>query len=325
MKIVFLIGNGFDLNIGLHTSFNDFLSYYVNKESPTESIKKIKQLLKQSKDDWKDFEMEIGDITKDFSDAEEFSEAFTNISDNLRQYIEGENARVITNEKAKGLLCRDFSLPFDFLTPASKQDFTYFFSNLRQDRWEVNLISFNYTDSIEKILSYKPGMELGKNLFSQSVVLNGIDHIHGRHDGTILLGVNDISQIANESFRTNQDITELLVKPQANHAIESLIDQRCAGVINNANLIVIFGSSIGPTDNYWWDLIKKRLSQKSAKLIIFYYKKNLDISKHQYLLGSYKRKIKHIIEPNGNSDINQFIDVAINEDIFMLKDCCIPL
>ena len=30
MKVVYLIGNGFDLNLGLKTSYSDFYTYYLN-------------------------------------------------------------------------------------------------------------------------------------------------------------------------------------------------------------------------------------------------------------------------------------------------------
>lgn len=32
MNVTFLLGNGFDLNLGLSTSYKDFYSYYTKKE-----------------------------------------------------------------------------------------------------------------------------------------------------------------------------------------------------------------------------------------------------------------------------------------------------
>lgn len=39
MNVTFLLGNGFDLNLGLSTSYKDFYSYYTKKE-PNDFIAK---------------------------------------------------------------------------------------------------------------------------------------------------------------------------------------------------------------------------------------------------------------------------------------------
>lgn len=56
MNIVFLIGNGFDISLGLKTSYRDFAKYYVQKPSSHPSIEKLKKeieecLKEENKDD----------------------------------------------------------------------------------------------------------------------------------------------------------------------------------------------------------------------------------------------------------------------------------
>ena len=47
MNITYLIGNGFDLNLGLRTRYTDFYDYYLNNtESDTENISKLNALFK---------------------------------------------------------------------------------------------------------------------------------------------------------------------------------------------------------------------------------------------------------------------------------------
>ena len=36
MRILYLIGNGFDINVGLHTSYSEFLQDYLQQEPTTE-------------------------------------------------------------------------------------------------------------------------------------------------------------------------------------------------------------------------------------------------------------------------------------------------
>ena len=42
MKIVYLIGNGFDLNLGLKTSYRDFYKKYIKQKSNSEIVENFK-------------------------------------------------------------------------------------------------------------------------------------------------------------------------------------------------------------------------------------------------------------------------------------------
>ena len=84
----------------------------------------------------------------------------------------------------------------------------------------------------------------------------------------MVIGVNDISQIKNEAFHRNRDVLESIVKSECNRANRNNTDREFTNKINSANLICIFGSSIGPTDNKWWELIGERLKSE-CHLIIF--------------------------------------------------------
>lgn len=43
MTITFLIGNGFDINIGMATRYKDFYKYYVNLPSECDLIESLKE------------------------------------------------------------------------------------------------------------------------------------------------------------------------------------------------------------------------------------------------------------------------------------------
>ena len=61
----------------------------------------------------------------------------------------------------------------------------------------------------------------------------------------MVIGVNDKSQIKNEVFRDNRDILEQIVKSDCNQANRNNIGRQFTNKINSANLICIYGSSIG--------------------------------------------------------------------------------
>ena len=41
--------------------------------------------------------------------------------------------------------------------------------------------------------------------------------------------------------------------------------------IENANLIVVFGMSIGETDRQWWKLVAERLKHPNVRMIVFHH------------------------------------------------------
>lgn len=102
-------------------------------------------------------------------------------------------------------------------------------------------------------------------------VIRSIRHIHqSLSDDEVIVGVNDISQIANELFhdKTSENI---LVKPVINRLLRSLVDEECLAMISRADLFCIFGASIGETDSMWWEAIGKRLLHGKSRLIFFAY------------------------------------------------------
>jgi hypothetical protein len=134
--------------------------------------------------------------------------------------------------------------------------------------WNINIITLNYTRSLEKILENEiSNINIGRHHNGQ-VVLGNIHHIHGYTDDRTILGVNDISQVGKEEFHTNQDILDALIKPGANRALRHNVDKICESHVLSANLICIFGSSMGETDNYWWKLIGDQLRRNTRIIIL---------------------------------------------------------
>lgn len=54
MNVTLILGNGFDLNMGLLTSYSDFYKYYLQVDSP-KSTNLIKQEIGEKPRNWADF------------------------------------------------------------------------------------------------------------------------------------------------------------------------------------------------------------------------------------------------------------------------------
>ena len=67
MSIVHIFGNGFDLNLGLKTSFSDFLPHYVNIDSSSNAVLAFKASISKDIELWSDLEIELGKYCSDIN------------------------------------------------------------------------------------------------------------------------------------------------------------------------------------------------------------------------------------------------------------------
>ncbi|SDD38363.1 Bacteriophage abortive infection AbiH [Algoriphagus faecimaris] len=60
MNIVYLIGNGFDLNLVLNTKYSDFYEYYKSSKTSNPKILEIKNEISANLQNWSDLELALG-------------------------------------------------------------------------------------------------------------------------------------------------------------------------------------------------------------------------------------------------------------------------
>ena len=88
MNILFMIGNGFDKNLGLNTSYIDFYEYYVKLPSSNEVVKVFKDDLKKNNYvDWSDLELALGEYSSNFKKEEDYILLINDIIMNLKEYL----------------------------------------------------------------------------------------------------------------------------------------------------------------------------------------------------------------------------------------------
>ena len=274
---------------------------------------------------WSDLEFALGEYTKDFKSVSEFQTIYYDLYDNLADYIEQESGKLVTFENVSQLY-NDLISPENHLPSLDKniiRDYGSKWNNTSQ--WNVNIITFNYTLTIEQLLGYQnKQLSLGKNRYGHPIILNSINHIHGTVNEHMLLGVNDILQIGNESFRDNQALQNILVKPQTNKMLKELIDVRCKKIIQEANLICLFGLSLGDTDSIWWKLIGEQLKKNNT--MVLYFAKGEEIPKRRFhLMGNKEIELKEYLLSKSElsieekKNIQDKIFIGYNTKIFSLS------
>jgi hypothetical protein len=320
MNIVFIIGNGFDINLNLKTKYSDFYKHYKTIESENEVIRTLKENISADLPNWSDMEIALGKYTKKLKSSTEFEEIFDDIVNSLGDYLQNIEDSFDASKSNQQNLYSDLCYPENSLAQADINDILNFKNNWAGADWTIKIITLNYTKILEKMLdnSYS-NLEIGSHHRS-SIILDGLEHIHGYTDDRMVLGVNDTSQIENSDFHSTQEVLNALVKKQCNKSQKHTIDDKCISQINSANLICVFGSSIGDTDKYLWEVIGKRL-KKDSRLII--YTKGREINRRQghkkAIIESEMKKLflnKTNLTEQEKNDVQDYIYIGVNSEKF---------
>lgn len=243
MNITFFIGNGFDLNLGLATTYSDFVKYYntTKPDNPDNDVlKQFRKDIKDNEDKWSAAEIEMGKYTDKFDagQGEAFNECHDDFCNHLAEYLQRQQNRIDYNYNAKQIeraIQRINS--FDSSFPTQERD-AITKARLRQqgEAWEFKFISFNYTDTLDKCVQLvkSKNNSIGKHKFNGSFIehkLGVVYHVHGMTNKQMVFGVNDISQIANPKIFDCEygDIYKAaMIKQQTNESYKENTDNNIA-------------------------------------------------------------------------------------------------
>lgn len=284
MNVLFILGNGFDKAQGLATSYPEFYDAYKKIKPDSELEARLQREIQSDYETWADLEEGLGKYSAQFTDVNEFREVLQILNARLKDYLKSQTLRTDTLGLSRQKLINNLLNPDAGLEPKQRADYNSFYNSLSPAHVYVDCITFNYTDTFETVYSDKKEAFLGhKGSKNVPVYLKEFQHIHGSLENMILVGVNDISQIANESFRENAELREEFVKPEINNGCENMMNETFRQLINDAHLIVMFGVSVGITDSFWWQAIGKRLDQDDNLRLIYYpYDVFKDTEKYPY-------------------------------------------
>ena len=282
MNITWIIGNGFDINIGLNTGYKYFLDNVYFSESEEKYCSEKKRLIQAAKeldwnkknDRWSDLELFSGQVTAGYEaqETELFLAGFQEMLNELRDHLQREQTRF-----SRDLFDRaDIDEFWKSITRLPERVCPVgvdVVGNYREmnERVGYNFISLNYTEVFDHLLdAAKKAHSNFDTRFSKVDIAHSVLHIHGTlsENGEIVFCVNDPSQIENQDFAQNSDFLELWLKRNrntffGNHKVKIVED-----TINRSNLIVIFGCSYGETDEYIWEMLRVWLGKNEKRRLL---------------------------------------------------------
>ncbi len=315
MKTLYILGNGFDMAQHMATSYGDFYKYLESVEIHNKSLKRMMEDIKNQPENWSDLELELGKFSSKVENADDFIEMLEELNDHLQNHLEDQQQKQNFEFKQE-LFASKFFDHTNYLYASYKDQYDKFTSHLEFDPTDkIDVITFNYTDTFERLTAI--GLQKWDDV--------DIVHVHGQLGNTIIFGVDTVEQLANESFRDNDDVKDYIIKSQTDAVLKSARQGRCRQLISEANVIILYGVSLGETDDHWWKLIGQQLSHRDDLAVVLHWYAPSIERKKQQRLGKYEREIiPKLVERFGINYIDYLVSlnerffIVINRDIFDL-------
>lgn len=284
MNIVFLIGNGFDIKQGLKTSYKEFYKWLKARTDDRPDEKawlRFKDDIDPDLELWADLEMALGQYLANVDSDKDATEIITRLRQRLQEYICRQDSE-FKIEDGLSIDPADLYNPISFFPEGTKRRIQSLKNNFENTYVDVNVILFNYTTSLERLLEWDGTSQrhtIQNYTGSIPKDISAIEHIHGFCDerARLAVGIDNKAQIANPVLAENPKICRRYVKDEFNSCYELGHAQRCAEWIDNADVICIYGMSLGESDQRWWDRIAKRLTVSPRPLLFYFVHRDMEL------------------------------------------------
>lgn len=341
MKITFMVGNGFDIGLGIESSYIAFYNWYCKRPSEEEHIQMFKKdimndMSRDIPDDektWADFELGLGKYTAKFTKdtVDKFIECYGDAQENIAAYLKEQEISFspeVYPEESYTSFRKSIVNFYEETSDNEKNRIKEFLDSVATEDREVTVVSFNYTNSLERIWEKIPDEPLatwgainGKHIYR---INRNIIHVHGTTTVFPILGVNDDSQIANKELLDTPQFREMLIKAACVNALGQLWHDRTKAQIESSQFICILGMSLGASDAKWWKMIARWLVNNDKRhVIVYWYEKNppngISIIRQIRCINSVKDKLLSYsnLSDATKGQIRDRIHVVINTSKFL--------
>ena len=278
MNITFLLGNGFDIGLGMKSGYKNFYPYFIEKSSNDNMIKKeIEADKKEDYPNWSDLEIALGKFTKNVSKEtlSQFIKDKVELDTLLKQYLKNEEEKFkYDGVQIKTMVKKVLEHLRSGNSVNEKEQIGKTIDFYKEEEYLYQCITFNYTKCPDLIWKEISKEIVGHHTYrgnNKNERFDKVLHIHGTlGDNEMLIGVNDESQIENTELLDNEYLKWVMIKPYLNTAIGQRKTERAKEIINKSGIICLYGLSVGMTDKMWWEYIGEWLKNSTNRLLIIY-------------------------------------------------------
>lgn len=276
MNILYILGNGFDLSLGLDTSYKSFLKHYLNSHQPNTDpfIEEFQREVWKNLDTWTDLETHLGEWLDDKKSRDRAIAVHDDLVNELSLYMKNEQERIKPSVKVREqILSNMANVSHHLRRNLDKRDITdYILKYYNNTPHVINTITLNYTDTFERL-----ALQEGENVFqctdnNINFFFNQPIHLHGTVDEGIVLGVNDEAQVRNKQLVKEDSIRNRFIKTSTiNNVYRTGYEEQAISAIDAAHLICVYGTSFGKTDKRIWNRIVNRVVKNNIQVILFHF------------------------------------------------------
>ncbi|MFT8329198.1 MAG: AbiH family protein [Oenococcus oeni] len=322
IQLTYMIGNGFDLHLGLKTSYRDFYKYLKKPEQeekikgneiiasilgiPTStkaiSVDKNLKVNPYETNEWSDLEAGIKKYL--FKLAEQHANVdkinitmqnFHSVSRLLNEYLKSQNSSINLDFQS-GLSTQGLLYPFEYLNKYAPDRLIRILNGIRAENNRISnhsvqanmsFIDFNYTDTLEK---YTKNLSLINYSRIRQLTYNGqlmsvnkeVLYPNGKFGETIILGVGTKAELP-DNLNLNKYQKQYLSKLEY---AEGRDDGRVKAIfdrLDHSDVIIIYGMSIGESDaTYFSHAIEAIKNNPNKSIIVVDYDDTFDIDDRSY-------------------------------------------
>jgi len=339
LNITFLIGNGFDVGIGMKSKFKDFFPIYQKtSENKPYRIKQLSDEIGKDYDNnyrtWADFERKLGEYTLEFDEKtkQNFIDQIKDFESEFIDYLKWQEAILSfkSTERISAIMVKGLTQYYssENLAPESAEAVKQVYSGHTSENHTYNFVNFNYTDILKSCLDTIPSKIIRHRKYGsidKTDNVGKIVHVHGKNDLYPIIGVNDVGQIANKELAKDVRFTQTIVKPNINQLLRCGNDTNATNLIKQSNIICIYGMALGETDKKWWDLLLQWLNGVSSRqLILFEYDDQFNANTPFDWLSKENCIIDKLSQYNQNTTLQveklrPRIHIAVHKNIFQIN------
>lgn len=319
-KITFIIGNGFDLGLGMKTKYTDVYDGYIKSPSSSDVIARFKKELESKAannyEKWSDFEMGMAYYAQTLKTEDDLVECIRDFKGYMVDHLRCENQEIIgliRDDDYASRLIKELDRSIERFYEGLTQNVINQFKAMIEDANIIrNYITFNYTMSLEAFLSIKAKY--------QRVVEATPIHIHGKLDEDVVLGIDNTEQLSDIAFSLTRKGRRAFIKTIFNEQYDKARVNAAKKIISESDIICIYGFSLGESDKTWIELLSNWLLEDTNHHLVVYQYDTKEYRRYNYdeimdIEDEKKVALLTKLRVNNDAILNQ-IHIPIGCDIF---------
>lgn len=327
MNVTFLIGNGFDLRLGLHTKYTDMYDGYIAAPSEDKVVDDFKDVLKKDSPNgyktWGDFEMAMANHAKKFKSEEELIMCVRDFKEYMANHLQGEQRKFIElmNQVNPSTIAREMQKSVENFYKGQTPNIINEIEEV-YDAQNINcrFITFNYTLLLDAIVRKY-------NNYFKVAIDNTPIHIHGKFDSDIVLGIDNVAQVRELPYVLSKRGERAFVKTAFNAAFDKRRISEAVQLIEDSDVICIYGMSLGESDQTWINHLRDWLIADSNHHLIYYKysEKKFSRWKRDEMMDEEDAQrdilLRRLCSEKEMTALEQQVHIPINYDIFGFVGC----